>query len=151
MTLDTSVALAGQFWSLHKEPGFRRRDHDAQLTLKSQHLGSRYAVHLPQRYQRAIEQAAVRAEISPDEIVLKALSEFLSPLAPKRGVDQRCDLLTPKQAALLLNRSVSTLAKMRCSGDGPTFVKLGRRTVGYRRSDLAEYVDECRRQSTSEC
>lgn len=120
------------------------------MTIKSPQSDTRYAAHLPHRYRTAIQKAAVLTDVSPDELVLKALNEFLSAVTPQQSMHQNCDLLTPKQAALLLNRSVSTLAKMRCSGEGPTFVKLGRRTVGYRRSDLAEYVDECRRRSTSE-
>ena len=55
------------------------------------------------------------------------------------------------RAATYVGLGRSTLEKMRCTGDGPKFVKLGQRRVGYRQHDLDEWLDtrpQCR--STSE-
>jgi len=59
-------------------------------------------------------------------------------------------LLKPDEAAELLGLSSSTLSKMRLKGDGPAFVKLGKRRVAYRVSDLAEWSNTRRFRSTSE-
>lgn len=53
-------------------------------------------------------------------------------------------------AAAYVGESESTLAKRRMRGDGPAFLKLGKRTVGYRRSDLDAWLAACRRTSTSD-
>ena len=54
------------------------------------------------------------------------------------------------EAAKYLGLSTSTLAKMRMSGEGPIWAKLGRRVVVYRLADLADYVERNRRKSTIE-
>ena len=48
--------------------------------------------------------------------------------------------LRPKQAARYLGVSESVLAKMRMRAEGPPFLKLGKRVVLYRRSDLDEWL-----------
>ncbi len=53
-------------------------------------------------------------------------------------------------AAKYLGVSVSVLAKMRMRGDGPPFVKLGRRIVIYRLADLAAWMDQRQRVSTAQ-
>ena len=58
-------------------------------------------------------------------------------------------VLPASDAARALNLSQSTLAKLRLSGKGPAFCKLGRRVV-YRREDLADWLSGNRRLSTSE-
>lgn len=58
--------------------------------------------------------------------------------------------LRPADAALYLNLSASTLAKMRLRGDGPPYVKAGPRVVLYRISDLEAWLTERLRHSTSE-
>jgi excisionase family DNA binding protein len=58
-------------------------------------------------------------------------------------------LLTQQQAAEMLCLSERTLERWRVSGDGPAFVKLGRR-VAYRAEDLEAWVASRRRTSTSE-
>jgi predicted DNA-binding transcriptional regulator AlpA len=58
-------------------------------------------------------------------------------------------LLHPKDAAKLLNVSLSWLAKSRLSGTGPRFVKIGR-AVRYLESSLREYIKGRTRGSTSE-
>lgn len=59
-------------------------------------------------------------------------------------------LLTPEEASDFLKLSQSRLAKLRCSGKGPSFVKLGARTVMYRFRDLNEYIRSNIQRSTSE-
>jgi predicted DNA-binding transcriptional regulator AlpA len=54
-----------------------------------------------------------------------------------------------REAARRLGLSTSTLAKMRLSGAGPAYVKLGRR-VAYRTEDLEAWVVANRYCSTSE-
>jgi predicted DNA-binding transcriptional regulator AlpA len=58
-------------------------------------------------------------------------------------------LLHPKEAARILNVSISWLAKSRLSGTGPRFVKIGR-AVRYLESSLREYIKGRTRGSTSE-
>lgn len=58
-------------------------------------------------------------------------------------------LLHPKEAAKLLNVSLSWLAKSRLSGTGPRFVKIGR-AVRYLEFSLREYIKGRTRGSTSE-
>jgi predicted DNA-binding transcriptional regulator AlpA len=58
-------------------------------------------------------------------------------------------LLSPQQVAERYGPSVSTLAKMRLTGAGPVFVKLGRR-IAYRIEDVESWVLSNRFRSTSE-
>lgn len=48
--------------------------------------------------------------------------------------------LTASEAARFLGLAPSTLAKLRLSGHGPVYCKLGRRVV-YRREDLAAWLE----------
>ena len=48
--------------------------------------------------------------------------------------------LKPSEAAELLRSSKSTLAKLRLSGAGPTFVRIGK-AIRYRQSDLHRWMD----------
>ena len=59
------------------------------------------------------------------------------------------NLLNSSFAADWLGLSTSTLAKLRHTGKGPSYVKLGRRVV-YRASDLEVWVAAQRHKSTSE-
>ena len=71
-----------------------------------------------------------------------------------RGLEQvgnfaaRRVLRTP-EAADYIGLSPSTLEKMRGSGDGPVFVRLGGRAVGYDIQDLDDWLDEQRNSSTT--
>jgi excisionase family DNA binding protein len=56
---------------------------------------------------------------------------------------------TAGAAASYLGISTSTLAKLRLSGTGPAYCKLGRRVV-YRAADLEAWLESRRRLSTSE-
>lgn len=58
-------------------------------------------------------------------------------------------LLTPHEAAEFLSLSTSWLAKLRMKGDGPAYVKLGRR-IRYRRSDLLAWTEGAVCRSTSD-
>jgi predicted DNA-binding transcriptional regulator AlpA len=58
-------------------------------------------------------------------------------------------LRTP-DAAAYLGLTASTLEKMRTTGIGPRFVRLGARAVGYDRADLDHFVEMGRRVSTSD-
>ena len=58
-------------------------------------------------------------------------------------------VLLASDAALLLSLSQSTLAKLRLTGKGPAYCKLGRRVV-YRLEDLTAWLEKNRRLSTSE-
>ncbi len=60
------------------------------------------------------------------------------------------DLVAPKEASLRMKLSVSTLAKMRCKGDGPPYIKLGSRSVYYKVRDVDAYLSDRQFQSTSE-
>ena len=44
----------------------------------------------------------------------------------------------------------STLEKMRLTGEGPTFIRLTKRAVGYRQSDLDDWLESRSRKSTSQ-
>lgn len=54
-----------------------------------------------------------------------------------------------EDAALRVGLSVSTLNKLRLSGGGPIFLKLGRRVV-YHPADLEAWLATKRRRSTSD-
>jgi predicted DNA-binding transcriptional regulator AlpA len=58
-------------------------------------------------------------------------------------------VISASQAARILTLSESTLAKLRLSGKGPAYCKLGRRVV-YREQDLNTWLDAHRRLSTSD-
>lgn len=69
------------------------------------------------------------------------------PLDLKSGAGKT--MLMPPEAAVYLGLAVQTLAKMRVSGEGPLFSKLGRLVV-YDRADLDEWIANNRRKSTSD-
>lgn len=60
------------------------------------------------------------------------------------------DILLTPEASTHLHISESTLEKWRIRGDGPPFIRLGSRKVGYLRADLDEWLASRRRRSTSE-
>ncbi|ACI94549.1 phage transcriptional regulator, AlpA [Afipia carboxidovorans OM5] len=57
-------------------------------------------------------------------------------------------LLTSKEAARLLNLSVSWLAKRRLAGDGPAYIKMGG-AVRYSQAALQQWMKAQQRMSTS--
>lgn len=58
-------------------------------------------------------------------------------------------LLNPKEAAIYVRRSESSLAKLRCSGGGCRYIKNGRR-IYYDIADLDAWLASLRRRSTSD-
>ena len=65
-------------------------------------------------------------------------------------MDSETGFMRPPQAARYIGLAISTLAKMRLRGDGPVFVKAGPKLVLYCKADIDAWIDECRRQSTSD-
>ena len=59
------------------------------------------------------------------------------------------EILCPIEAAGLLGLSPSSMAKMRCWGGGPPFIKMGR-AVRYLRGDCLAWRDARRVRNTSE-
>ncbi len=68
---------------------------------------------------------------------------------PPRESKSTDRLLSPKETAEFLRVSISWLAKARMRGDGPPYVKIGRR-VFYRESALLQWLKSQERLSTSE-
>lgn len=64
----------------------------------------------------------------------------LSTPRPPRESDP-ADLLDENEAATTLSVAVQTLRNWRWKGEGPRYVKLGKRTVRYRRGDLDAFVE----------
>ena len=52
------------------------------------------------------------------------------------------DLATPAEVAEALHTTPASLAQMRYRGDGPKFVRVGRRRVLYRWADVEQYITE---------
>lgn len=59
-------------------------------------------------------------------------------------------ILRTPDAAAYIGLAASTLEKMRLTGDGPRFIRLGPKAVGYDRADLDHFIEAGRRSSTSE-
>ncbi len=59
-------------------------------------------------------------------------------------------LLNTRQAAEMLNISPQTLMYLRVQGNGPLYVRLGRRMIRYRDEDLLAWIAASARKSTSD-
>jgi predicted DNA-binding transcriptional regulator AlpA len=61
------------------------------------------------------------------------------------------EIIPPKQTADQLNVKEDTLYRYRLTGDGPPFVRVGRGRgkIGYRQSDIDQYIKDRVRVSTS--
>ena len=59
-------------------------------------------------------------------------------------------LINEAAAAGYLSVSIRTVQAMRYTGGGPRYVRLGRRCIRYRLSDLNAWADERTYQNTSE-
>jgi hypothetical protein len=57
------------------------------------------------------------------------------------------DLLPPAEAGRILRKSIPTLARWRCVGFGPRWVKLGR-AIAYPRGEIAAFIAANYRPST---
>lgn len=60
------------------------------------------------------------------------------------------ELGTPAEVAKVLHTSEAALAQMRYRGDGPIFVRAGRRRVLYRWADVEAWIKSSRRTRTDE-
>ena len=69
--------------------------------------------------------------------------------SPQKLSSGLANLLTPKEAAVLLKVSGSWLAKARMRGDGPPFIKVGR-SIRYSEATLLQWMKTRQRLSTSE-
>jgi excisionase family DNA binding protein len=68
---------------------------------------------------------------------------------PQKPVGPALPLLTPKEAAKVLRVSLSWLAKARMRGDGPPYIRVGRR-IRYSEAALLQWTKSRQRLSTSE-
>ncbi|WP_441001139.1 helix-turn-helix transcriptional regulator [Fodinibius sp. SL11] len=59
------------------------------------------------------------------------------------------ELIRPKQLADLLSISIPTLYRMINEGDLPPKVKIGKRAVGWRRSQIEEWMEERTEETAS--
>lgn len=59
-----------------------------------------------------------------------------------RSLFQPGDLITEHEAADILKVSVSTLRNWRYRGEGPAFIKLGKRAIRYRVPDVSAFVEQ---------
>jgi predicted DNA-binding transcriptional regulator AlpA len=50
------------------------------------------------------------------------------------------DLMTEEQVAKLLTVSVSTVKRLRVSGEGPRSIRISKRVVCYRRQDVLDWM-----------
>jgi hypothetical protein len=60
------------------------------------------------------------------------------------------ELATPAEVAEALHTTPASLAQMRYRGDGPKFVRVGRKRVLYRWVDVEQYITESVRERTGE-
>jgi Helix-turn-helix domain len=67
-------------------------------------------------------------------------------IMPEREND---DIMDAATAAVFTGLAVATLAKLRCHGGGPPYLKLGRKVV-YRRADLANWLNARRVVNTTQ-
>jgi len=65
-----------------------------------------------------------------------------------RSLEARATTISPDEAAERLGLRASTLSNLRWSGRGPTYLKVCGR-VRYRTVDIADWLDEQERTSTS--
>jgi hypothetical protein len=63
--------------------------------------------------------------------------------------DNPSDLLEPSEAAIETHLAPATLAKMRCWGGGPPYLKLGRKVL-YERSAIAAWLAQRRVKNSSD-
>ncbi len=71
------------------------------------------------------------------------------PASPQAGHAEPRRLLDTEEAARYLRLSPRTLERYRVTGEGPEFIKMGRR-VFYEQHKLDEWLETRRRRSTSD-
>ena len=72
------------------------------------------------------------------------------PDTSSRNLTSFAQCMRTPEAARYVALSVSSMTKLRLSGDGPPFVKVGPRAVAYRKADLDAWLEARVRRSTSE-
>jgi predicted DNA-binding transcriptional regulator AlpA len=68
--------------------------------------------------------------------------------APLKFLDDSA-LFTPSELAEFLSVSITTLERLRCQGEGPSFTKIGRRRVAYRWPAVRQWLEARERSSTA--
>lgn len=63
---------------------------------------------------------------------------------------QTTRILRTPAAATYVGLSASSLEKMRMTGDGPRFIRLGGRAVGYDVADLDDWLDQQKESTAAE-
>lgn len=66
----------------------------------------------------------------------------------KKQETKQLELLTTEQAAMILGTRPGTLAMWRVTGDGPKFIKIGRK-VRYLEADISQWLESRRFDSTA--
>ena len=64
-------------------------------------------------------------------------------------MEPRPKMWTEVEAAEYVGVSVETMRAWRCRGGGPSFAKIGKRLVRYRRTDLDQFIERGMRRTTS--
>lgn len=110
---------------------------------------------IPESFIERIKDAAVRDGEMLDDMLVEFFrwaraSSDVSHQPPSWDQLSQNALVSPKQVSERLLLSQSKLAKLRCSGKGPRYVKLGSRTVAYRVKDVDAYIHANLQCSTSE-
>jgi predicted DNA-binding transcriptional regulator AlpA len=86
--------------------------------------------------------STIASQASPR--LTKAIGEHES-----RESAQAIELVVPKEAASIIKMSISWLAKARMTGDGPTYIRIGR-SIRYSKTSLLHWLKSRQRLSTSE-
>ena len=84
------------------------------------------------------------------QIGLLLLLHWPNPQVPLAETLQALAKVKELGLARYIGLSASTLAKMRCRGDGPNYVKLGLGAIGYRIADLNAYTQSRIRRAVKE-
>ena len=96
---------------------------------------------------RAAVKGRVSSSLPPEDADL--FTEPETDVGSRAMIDTKPRYLDTRRAAAYLGISPSTLNRMRVSGDGPRYSKLGRRVV-YDIADLDAWVEERKRRFTAE-
>ena len=76
------------------------------------------------------------------EIVKEEINKSLTAL-PKSEPIRAPEFLSPAGVEAYFGIPKSTLANLRCSGQGPAFSRRGR-VITYKKRDVEEYINSCR-------
>lgn len=79
-----------------------------------------------------------------------ALIKKAPPPTAGKASDDAARLLTPQEAAKLLQVSAPTLERWRRTGDGPPYVRLSSRAIRYRTTELVAFIEARMTRNTAE-